>query len=181
MAASVSIMRFTGTSPGTTTDITGANTVANAQDVNETTVLSSSNPVRIPASGSNYSYWVTTKLWCTAAPAQKIDNVKWQTDGAINFGTGITAWGAQAQTYVQATGTVGTTGTALGTAVHTGLLNAPADIFTYNSTSPMTFTGTIGATTGAIANYVVYQLVVGSTASPGSTSQETFTWTYDET
>ena len=185
MAASVGILRITGAFAGqSTTDITGANTVANAQDVHEATATLSSNPVRIPSTGSNYSYWVTTRLTAYTAPAGTINNIRWYTDGADNFGTGVSTIAAQAQSYVQATGTAGTSGTLLTTGSHTGSLSTPATPFTYTQTSPLSVTGsfTYGqAVPNQFGNYVVYQLAVASTASPGATGQEIFTWLYDET
>lgn len=186
MPASVGILRITGAvGAQSTTDITGANTVANAQDVHEATATLSSNPVRIPSSGTNYSYWVTTRLIAYTAPAGTINNIRWYTDGANNFGTGVTATVSQAQSYVQATGTAGTSGNQLTTTAHTGSLSTPTDPFAnYNVTTPLSITGSI--TYGAsfptqFGNYVVYQLAVATTASPGATGQETFTWLYDET
>lgn len=184
MAASVGILRITGAfGSQSTTNITGANTVANAQDVHEATATLSSNPVRIPSAGSNYSYWVTTRLAATTAPAGTINNIRWYTDGSDNFGTGVSTIAAQAQTYVQATGTAGTSGNLLTTLSHTGLSAAPVMPFTYIQGSPLAITGsfTFGAATGQFGNYMVYQLAVGTTASPGATSQLTFTWLYDET
>lgn len=184
MPASVGILRITGGyGSQSTTDITGANTVANAQDVHEATATLSSNPVRIPASGTNYSYWVTTRLIAYTLPTGTINAIKWYTDGGENFGTGVSSKVAQAQSYVQATGTSGTSGNQLTTTAHTGLLGAAVPPFTYTSTSPLVVTGSVtyGGSTGQFGNYVVYQLEVGSTAGPGATFQETFTWLYDET
>lgn len=186
MPASVGILRITGGyGSQSTTDITGANTVANAQDVHEATATLSSNPVRIPASGTNYSYWVTTRLIAYTLPSGTINAIKWYTDGGNNFGTGVTATVAQAQSYVQATGTSGTSGNQLTTAAHTGSISTPVDPFaSYGGVaSALSITGSItyGGATGQFGNYVVYQLAVASTASPGATNQETFTWLYDET
>ena len=185
MAASVSILRITGAFAGqSTTDITGANTVANAQDTHEATATLSSNPVRIPSIGSNYSYWVTTRLYAATAPTGTINNIRWYTGGSDNFGTGVSTIGQQATTYVQATGTAGTSGNLLTTTGHTGLIGAPYMPFTYIQTTPLSITGSItyGASFPAqFGNYFVYQLAVASTASPGATGQLTFTWLYDET
>lgn len=185
MAASVGILRITGAvGSQSTTDITGANTVANAQDVHEATATLSSNPVRIPSTGTNYSYWVTTRLVAYTAPSGTINAIRWYTDAANNFGTGVTAKAAQAQSYVQATGTAGTTGTQLTTTNHTGSLGTPTDPFGYTQTSPLSVTGSItfgDSVPAQFGNYVVYQLEVASNASPGATGQETFTWLYDET
>jgi hypothetical protein len=185
MAATVIINRTTGTSPGADTDITGINTRANAEDAHST--AGTTNPIRIPSSGTNYSYWVTTRLEVSVTPAGTIDNLRWFTDGANSFGTGVTATGAKASTgadagYREATGTPGTTGTQLLQANHSGLDEAPVDIFTLTSGSPKSLTGTItNPSTGSFGDNWVYQLEVDNTAGPGATTGETFTWRYDET
>ncbi len=186
MPATIKIVRLTGTSPGTTSDITGINTVAHADDSHVATATLSSYPVRIPADATpNYSYWVTTQLYAVTLPSGTINAIKWHAaDGTNNFGTGVDAVVGQAQTYYQATGTQGTTGTALTTAAHTGLLSAATPFTSYPSVStPLSVTGSIstGGATGLFGNMVVYQLSVQSTASPGATGSETFTWVYDET
>ena len=185
MAATVQIVRKTGASPGSPTDITSINTRANAEDTH--TVAGTSNPIRVPAAGTNYSYWATTRLNVTVTPAGVIDNLRWFTDGSNNFGTGVTAKGAKASTgadagYRQATGTPGTTGTQLTTGNHTGLDAAPVDLFTFTSGSPKSLTGSISnPNTGEFGDHWVYQIEVGATAGAGATNQETFTWRFDET
>lgn len=185
MAATVQIVRKTGVAPGTATDITGINTRANAEDVHS--VAGTSNPVRIPAAGTNYSYWVTTRLNVTVTPAGTIDNLRWFSDGANGFGTGVTCKGAKASTgadagYRQATGTPGTTGTQLTQANHTGLDEAPADVFTFTSASPKALVGSLSnPATGQFGDHWVYQIEAGTTASPGATGSEVFSYRYDET
>lgn len=177
MAATVQIARLTGSGP-TATDITSINTRANAEDAH--TTAGTSNSILVPAAGSNYSYWVTTRLNVTAITSGTVDNVKWYTDGSNNFGTGVTCVVNTASSYVQATGTPGTSGTELTTGNHAGLAGAPSDAFAYTSGSPLSVSGST-STTGQFGDYVVYQMVVDSTASSGATAQETFTWRYDDT
>lgn len=176
MAATVIINRLTGSGP-TATDITSINTRANAEDAHST--AGTSNSILVPTSGSNYSYWVVTRLNVTAITSGTVDNLKWYTDGSNNFGTGVTAIGNVATTYVQATGTAGTTGLQLTTGNYS-TVTTPVDPFTFTSGSPLSVTGTT-TTTGQFGSYVVYQIVVGTTAASGATAQETFTWKYDDT
>lgn len=184
MPATVLIRRKTGAGP-TATDITSINTRANAEDAHTTAGVA--NSIRIPAAGTNYSFWVTTRLDVTVTPAGTIDNLRWFTDGTNNFGTGVTCKGAKASTgaaagYRQATGTVGTTGDILNGTNHTGLDEATADVFGFTSGSPKALTGSLtNPSTGQFGDHWVYQIEVGSTASPGATAAETFTWRYDET
>ena len=61
MAATVTIRRWTGSSGAPTkTNITSINTRANAEDAHST--AGTSNSILIPTSGTNYSYWVATRL-----------------------------------------------------------------------------------------------------------------------
>jgi hypothetical protein len=184
MAATVKIFRITGSLSGVATDITGLNTRANAVDSHSTGDTSS--PIQIPSAGSNnYSYWVSTRLAITAAPAGTINNLRWYTDGGNGFGTGVTCWGAKASTgsgagYRQASGLTGT-GAQLTQTNHTGLDEAPVNVFTYTSGSPKSLNGSMTAATGSIGDHFVYQIWVSGNASPGATPSEQFSWRYDET
>lgn len=175
--ATVVINRLTGAGP-TATAITSINTRANAEDAH--TTAGTSNSILVPAAGTNYSYWVTTRLEVTAITAGTVDNIKWFTDGANNFGTGVTCSVGTATAYVQATGTPGTTGTVLTAGNYTGYTLGNANAFTYTTGSPLSVTGTTAAT-GQFGDRVVYQIEVGTTALSGATATETFTWRYDDT
>lgn len=184
MPATIQIKRYTGSSGSPTgTDITSLNTRANAADAHSTN--DTSNPVQIPAGASiSYSYWVTTQLYAVTSPSGTINNIKWYSDGTNNFGTGITCVGNTANAYVQATGTPGQTGAQLTTGAHSGLAGTPTNVFAsgYTSGSPKSVTGSISSpTTGAFGDFFVYQIVVDSTATAGTSATETFTWKYDET
>ena len=179
MAATVTIRRWTGTSGSPTkTDITSINTRANAEDTH--TTAGTTNSILIPAAGSNYSYWVSTRLSVDAITGGTVDNLKWYTDGSNNFGTGVTCIGESSSAYVQATGTAGQTGIELTTTNHASLSTDPVNVFTYTSGSPKSLTGS-ASTTGDLGHFFVYQMVVDSTAASGATASETFTWKYDDT
>lgn len=185
MVATIQIGRKTSTAPGTFTDITSINTRANAYDGHST--ADTTYPIQRPAAGTNYSYWVTTRLKCTVTPAGTINNLKWYTDGSNSLGTGLGCNVAKASTgadagYRIATGTQGTTGTELNQTNHTGLDAAVADAFSKTSASPLALSGSISnPNTGEFGDHVVYQITVGTTANPGASGSETFTWQYDET
>jgi hypothetical protein len=72
MAATVLVRRLTGAGP-TATDITSINTRANAEDAHST--AGTTNPIQIPAAGTNYSYWVVTRLDVTAGTYTTINNL----------------------------------------------------------------------------------------------------------
>lgn len=179
MAATVTIRRWTGASGSPTkTDITGINTRVNAEDTH--TTAGTSNSVLVPSSGSNYSYWASTRLSVDAITGGTVNNLRWYSDGTNSFGTGVTCVGNTASGYVQATGTVGETGTQLTTGNYATLSAAPVNVFTHTSASPKTVTGTT-STTGDLGDFFVYQIAVATTAASGATAQETWTWAYDDT
>src|SRR5215212_7998827 len=142
MAATVTIRRWTGSSGAPTkTNITSINTRANAEDAHST--AGTSNSILIPTSGTNYSYWVATRLSVDAITGGTVDNIRWYTDGTNNFGTGVTCkvaiTGGSVNTavYAQAAGTPGTSGSQLTVAAYgngsTDLAAAPVDAFTFTS------------------------------------------------
>lgn len=182
MAAVVNIKRWYGSTGSSGAIITSINTVANAVDTHQTTAVGSSNPIKIPTSGTNYSYWVSTRLATgSPGPTGTINNLKWYGDGAAGWGTGVGCKVAQATAYIQATGTQGVTGNELTTGNHAYLSAAPSNFTNYTSGSPLAVTGSTSSANTNFGNFVVYQLDVGTTASVGTTNQEAFTWLYDET
>jgi hypothetical protein len=178
MAADIDIYRLTGTAATPTyTSIIGASTRMSTSD---SATPAATNPLPIPSSGSNYTYWVTTQLYAACAPDNSINNVKWYTDSSNTFGTGLNALVTAASSYVQATGTSGSSGVLLGTGCHLGAC-AASDFFLYTSSCKLPVAGSIGSTTGSFADRVVYQVRADTTASPGNSGEETLTWEYDET
>ncbi len=186
MVATVIIERLTGAGP-TRTAITGINTRANAEDAHSTG--DTGNPIEIPGAGTNYSYWVNTQLNATVAPDNLIDNLEWFTDGTNSYGTGITLQVATAAlgSYTQATGTPGVTGTLLNDTNYSGGTITPAtpgadNAFAFVTGAPLSVTGSTSGT-GAFGDMVIFQVAVGTTATPGTkpATPETITWRYDET
>ncbi len=179
MAATISVRRWTGSSSGPTkTNITGINTRANAEDTHTTT--GTTNSILVPAVGTNYSYWVSTRLSVDAITAGVVDNLRWYTDGTNNFGTGVSCLGMTASSYVQASGSPGQTGLQLSSTNYPGLTADPINVYSFTSGSPKTVSGS-ASSTGDLGHFFVYQIEVGSTASSGATAADTFTWKYDDT
>jgi len=152
-------------------------------------VIDANNPIPIPAGADNRSFWKHIFLKATGGTFTQIDNVQFYTDGT-GFGTGITVnVGNETPTknsgstagYDQATGTVGTTGNELTTHAN---ITAKTDAFTFTSGSPKSVSiseaGAIIDATGETTNYVVAQMDVANTASPGDLADETWTFQYDE-
>ena len=193
MAADLSVyFDFGGsdTSPGTEQDTDALGPPNIRFKTADDATIDTNNPIPIPAAGTKYSYWKQIYLYCDTAPSTKVDNVKLYSDGG-GFGTGITVKvGDETPTknsgsnagYEVATGTPGDTGDEM-VAAHAGLTGS-TDLFTYTSVSPKTVSisetssqiDAIGETT----NYVILQMEVISTASPGDLANETITFQYDE-
>jgi len=151
--------------------------------------IDTNSPIPIPAAGTNYSFWKQIYLYCATAPDTQVDNVKFYTDGGA-FGTGIVTnigdelpvKSSTADTgYDVATGTIGTTGDVM--TDHTDI-TAVTDAFSFTSGSPKSITtseaGSVIDAIGETTNYIVLQMAVGTTASPGDLANETFTYQYDE-
>lgn len=152
--------------------------------------IDTNNPIPIPAAGTKYSYWKQIYLYCGTAPSTKVDNVKLYSDAA-GFGTGITLkvgdefpvkTSVSDAGYEVATGTPGDTGDEM-VAAHAGLTGS-TDMFTFTSAAPLSVTIGEASTQidaiGETTNYVVMQMEVADTASPGDLTDETLTFRYDE-
>ena len=156
---------------------------------NDNATIDSIDVIPIPSSGTNYSYWKHIYMQCATAPSTKVDNVKFYTDGG-GFGTGFTFnVGTETPTknhsssagYDPATGTPGTTGDVM---TDHDSVTGSADAFSFTSASPKTLS--ISEASSQIdavdetTDYLVFQLEVISTASPGDLADETMTIKYDE-
>ena len=177
--------------PGTNQDTTALGPPNIRLKTADDATIDAINPIPIPASSTNNSFWKSCYVRCSVAPDTQINNLKLYTDGA-GFGTGITTYiGDQFPTrnsgstaaYKKAVGTVGTSGTEI-VAGYTGI-SSKTDFFTFTSGSPLTGpsiseAGNIITTIGHTSNYFVLQATVGTTASPGNKIDETITLVYDE-
>lgn len=130
--------------------------------------VNSSNPITIPASGSAWSYekWLRLKIGATG-PSVEISNYNFYTDGADGFGTGVSLWAKAVTAFATP---------ALGTA-STGY----ADAFGKTSGSPLSLgAGPDSTINTEVGDHAVLLMEVASTATQGSLTGETITFTYDE-
>jgi hypothetical protein len=178
MAATVEIHRLTGSGP-TETNIAAAST--NRMSQLDNAAPGTSGP--IPAVSTSLSAWIATRLNCTVAPSNLINNLQWFTDG-VAMATGLTLKGEKATGYTQAVTsglTVGGAGELTVAHYTTGTLSSPVNLIsTYTSGSTKTLSGST-STTGLFGDHMVYQLNVTSSASPGTIATSQLTWQYDET
>lgn len=176
MAATYDTQISTGAGPS---NATAANVRFNTTDDN---VQDTTQPMVVPAAGTNYSYWKSVYLNVTGAADNDVDNVRFFSDGTIGWGTGVTlnVGDQTTSTYVQATGTDGTTGDEV--VANHSQISSVTDAASLTSGSPLAVSDTnIGTGTGIASDYVVMQVAVASTAGPGTLSAETLTWRVDET
>ena len=130
--------------------------------------------ITVPTSGTNYSWRKSIKLNVTGTPTGSVSNLRFFSDG-VSWGTGVTCYAKASASYTQGSAS---DNTALfdGTAV---------DVTTYTSGSPLTINaGTVlsNQSTGyGTQDYLVLQVGVTSSASPGTTSARTLTYRIDET
>lgn len=139
------------------------------------------NPVIIPPSGTAYSYWKHLYLQCTTAPSIQCDNFEIYGDEA-GYDTGVLIRVATNEVlndseYDQADGSGAMNG-------NHSYVSAIADMESYTAASPLALTvapvDDIIDNTGEETNYVVLQLEVLNTASPGEVTEKTVTFVYDE-
>lgn len=167
MAATVELRSYHGSSGSESgTDVAGGSLRFKQAD-NDT--VDANNPVPVPAAGTNYSWIKNLRLFATTTPSNTINNIKFYTDGANGLGTGVTLNVKTSATYVDPVANEDT------------VLSSTTDAFTYTSGSPLSVSGSLSnPSTGAIGDFVVLQIAVGTTASAGTSGSETLTMQYDE-
>jgi len=163
MAATVQIHEMTATDTGT--DKTDGTVRFKSAD---NTTVDTNNRLTVPESGTNYSYTKQLQLNVTVAPDTDLQDLEAYSDGSNGFGTGI---GVQydVQSSFQSQQNTDISGTDLFTADS----GSPIDMDA-NNTGPHTGTGYQG-------DILRLQMTVADTASQGSLSAETLTFSYTET
>ena len=164
MAATVKIYELTATTAGTDkTSGTVRFKLADDQTVDQ------NDPITIPSTGVTRSYHKQLRMYCATAPDTYLDNFKAYSDGSNGYGTGITVNASN----------VGVTWVANAT---TAISNG-TDLFLHTSGAPFDMDAVTAAsqtTTGYFGDILKLQMEVASTASPGTKSAETLTFSYDE-
>ena len=137
----------------------------------DNTTVDANDPMVIPGAGTDHSFTKLLRAYMEAPPDTNITNMRWYSDGANGFGTGVTC------TYVNR----GVTYVAQNETDHTG-----TDLFTATSGSPIDGDGTdTGPFVPAddnthIGDIIELQLHVASTASNGALTAEVLTLAWDE-
>lgn len=171
MAATIQIHELT-TDADTGVDKTSGTVRFKAVASTSSTAVDASDPLVIPASGSDYSYVKKLRPYMEAPPDTQISDLVWYTDGSNGFGTGVTA-------------TAKNIGTTFGTHYDTQM-SGGSDLFGYTSGSPLDGDGTdTGPFTSSddntyIGDIIELQMAVASTASSGTLTAETLTLSWSE-
>jgi hypothetical protein len=152
MAATIQIHEMT-TDANTGVDKTSGTVRFKAVASTTSTAVDTNDPLVIPGVGSDYSFVKKLRPYMEVAPTTQVSNLRWYTDGANGFGTGVTVT-AKNLGYVVGSPLNGD-GTDAGPFV-------PADDNTY------------------IGDIIELQMAIASTAANGALSAETLTLAYDE-
>lgn len=177
MAASVVVNEWNGNS--TKTDKTGGTVRFKTAD---NATVDTNAPITIPTSAQTHSYEKWLELQITGTPpSQRINNLKFYTDGSSGYGAGVSLYAE-----VAATGTfrsaaqaasanavpLGGSGSKTMTSAFSYISGAALSL----STAAETFSGS----TTDIGRFVVLVLTVSAAASQGTLTAETGTFSYDE-
>ena len=178
MVATVTTKIYVGVVTGTPQDLPASNLRFCASDDYNP---GNTYPIPIPGTSYNYSYTKSLAFYVTGAPDTSITNIyiygdttSWGTGIAVMVGTSFPS------TYVEATGTLGTTGNEM-TTFYTGTVNAVDFQANYTSVAPLGPIGqAINSGTGRYSYFVIFQARVGTTGTSGAKTPKTVTWRYDE-
>ena len=161
MAASLSLRVYTSSGPTESGAVTGIDLVS-ADNATNSLANRQANPITVGT--QSFEKWLKLKI--DTAPANGVTNFKIWGDGAVQSSTTLFFTGNYV-TYQQGT-------TAASTIANTTFTN-----FTTNNKA--TWDTASYAATNATTKFVVFQLAVGATADPGNWTQETVSYSYDET
>jgi hypothetical protein len=150
--------------------------------------IDNNDPMVIPAAGTNYSRWKHVYLYCDTGPSTQVNNIKFYSDGGgwanvtLNVNTG--SWPLNNSLDRESGYQVADTEDQAMNGGHDGV-SGVASAFTYTSGSPLagptiTEAGGIINAVGEMTDYLIMQMEVTSSASPGDLADETLTFQYDE-
>lgn len=161
MAATVLIREKNGAGETATDKTSGTIRMKNADDA----TVDTNNPMVVPPSGSDWSFQKFLRLNLGGTFTQ-ITNLKFYTDGASGFGTGVSLW-------AKAVGAYSTPAEETASAGY-------ADAFSYTSGSPLSLGAGPYTGAGDAGSYLQLAMEVASTATNGALSAETMTFSWDE-
>lgn len=167
MAATIQIHEMSALATGS--DKTSSTVRFKAAD---NATVDAADPIVIPTSGETYSYTKKLRAYMEAPPSVQVSNLRWYTDGANGFGTGVGV-------------TVKNLGVTWGDNYNTAQ-SGGADLFGKTSESPLDGDATDSGEfvpaddNSYIGDLIELQMSVSSEATQGALSAETLTFAYDE-
>ena len=161
MAASLSLRVYTTGAQTESAVVTGID-LESADNATNTLANRQANPITVAT--NSYEKWLKLKI--DTAPANGVTNFKIWGDGAVDTSTTL-AFTSQYVTFQQAS----TLATTIGN----------ANFVTYTAGNKATWDAVSYSATNATTKFVLFQLQVAATANPGNWTQETISYSYDET
>lgn len=161
MAASLTLRVYTSTGPTESSAVTGIDLIS-ADNATNSLANRQANPITVAT--NSYEKWL--KLKVDTAPANGVTNFKVWGDGAVQTSTTLKFTGSYV-TYQQGT-------TAATTIANTTFTN-------FTSGNKATWDSASYSTTNATTKFIIYQLQVASDAAAGNWTQETVSYSFDET
>lgn len=174
MVATVNIVEKNSSAGTATTKSGGTIRFKNADDA----TVDSNNRLVVPTSNTEYSYQKYVRFRIDTAPDVDITNIQAYMDGANGYGTGVKLWYAESTAFTEPA-----TVTETNDPPHypDGSTVNMSDAFGLTSGSPVTLSTAATSTTGEVGNHLVFVMEVESSATQGTLTAETLTFSYDET
>ena len=161
MAASLSLRVYT-TSGQTESGVQTGIDLVSADNALNTTSNRTANPITVGT--RSYEKWLKLKI--DTAPANGVTNFKIWGDGGVMTSTTL-YFTSNYVTYATPTNAASSV--------------AASDFNSYTSSTYATWDTTSYTATNATTKFAVFQLSVGADAGPGNWTQETISYSYDET
>jgi len=162
MVAALSLRVYTGSNAGVqSAAMTGIDFIS-ADNSTNSLANRQANPITVNT--NSYEKWV--RLYIDTSPANGVTNFKLWGDGVVQTSTTL---------YVTGNYTTGVTPVATTSTI------ANAAYTTYTAGNKMTWDAGSYLTIGSYTKYAVFQLAVAADCGPGNWTQETISYSYDET
>ena len=161
MAAALTLRVYTSTGPTESAAVTGIDFIS-ADNATNSLANRQANPITVGT--ASYEKWLKLKI--DTAPANGVTNFKVWGDGGVMTSTTLYMT-ANYATYQQ-----GTTATST---------IANGNFTSYTAGAKGTWDTASYSATNATTKFLVFQLAVGSDAGPGNWTQETISYSFDET
>ena len=162
MVATLGLRVYTGASAATESGVVTGIDLISADNATNSLANRQANPITV----GTHSYEKWLKLKISAIPDNNVSNFLVWGDGGVASSTTL---------YVVGNYITGATPTSVTSSVATN------DFTTYTSGAKLTWDAGPYTNTNDTTRYLVFQLAVNSDANPGNWTQETVSYSYDET